>query len=145
MTIEIRRAVGDDAAALVRLSREWDDIPHTVDEPASVERALGRDDGEAVYVAVVEGEVVGFATVQRATSFRYHRPTLELTGLYVVESHRRRGIGAHLLERVRSLAESTDALELFLRVHRDNLEAVRLYESRGMALAQHRVYRDKRY
>lgn len=137
--------MADDAAALLELSREWDDAPHAVTEAASVERALRREDGEAVYVAVVEGEVVACATVQRTTSFRYRRPTLELTGLYVTESHRRRGIGARLLERARSLAESSDALELFLRVRRDNLEAVRLYESRGMVLAEHRVYRDKRY
>lgn len=145
MTIEVRRATGDDALALLELSREWDDVPHAVDDVGSVERALQREDGEAVYVAVVEKTVVGFATVQRTTSFRYRRPTLELTALYVAKSHRRRGVGSRLLEAARSLTESTDALELFLRVNRDNREAVRLYESRGMILAGHRVYRDRHY
>ena len=144
MNIEIRSAGPGDREALVSLSREWND-DQAVAEPSAVERTLAGDGTERIWVAVVGGEIVGFAAVQQTRSFRYRRPTHELTELYVTESHRRRGVGSQLLEAVRVDAESCGALELFLRVHRDNRAARRLYERAGLEAAAHHVYRDRHY
>jgi RimJ/RimL family protein N-acetyltransferase len=85
--------------------------------------------GDPMFVAVANGEVVGWCDVQRHPfPAHYHRGTL---GTGVVPEYRGRGIGARLLDQTLKQALATGFVRIELSVRADNLRAIRLYEKLG--------------
>jgi GNAT superfamily N-acetyltransferase len=87
-----------------------------------------------VFVAEIDGELVGFATtVDILASLRLSH-YWQVRDLFVIPSRRRLGVARALLELIRSSAASAGALRLAVQSEDDNAVARRLYESLGFAL-----------
>ncbi|MDP1630754.1 MAG: GNAT family N-acetyltransferase [Caulobacter sp.] len=74
---------------------------------------------EAVHVALLDGEIVGFASLYRPDSF--------LHSLYLAASARGRGVGSALLDHVAKQAVGP----LSLKVQKLNTPAIAFYQRRG--------------
>ncbi len=83
MMIKIRFAVPEDAAELIAMNREFNEVDDLDVEAVKKELADGQ---ELVVVADAGKEgLAGFCCVQHYKSFCYNRPIAELTELYLVE------------------------------------------------------------
>ena len=86
-----------------------------------------------VFVAEIDGELVGFATtVDIPASLRLSH-YWQVRDLFTVPSRRRLGVGRALLEFIRGSATSAGALRLAAQTENDNAVAKHLYESSGFA------------
>ncbi|WP_166868845.1 MULTISPECIES: ribosomal protein S18-alanine N-acetyltransferase [unclassified Salinibacterium] len=81
------------------------------------------------YLAAVDdhGEIIGYAGLLAPRGSGQG----DIQTIAVVEAHRRRGIGAALLDALLAEAEAREAHELFLEVRADNPNAEALYATRG--------------
>ena len=139
MTIQIRPARPEDAAALVELGaaigREPEAWLLNVDGWRSVAderrylRALRRHPDAAVFVADDDGAVVARLSVAR-DPHSASRHVADL-GLMVASTHRRLGIGRALLEQAATWARDAGVSKLELHVFPWNEPAIRLYEQFG--------------
>ena len=138
-TFTIRHARPEDAAALVELGtsvgREeggwllnttgW----RTVAEERRYLRALKRFPHAAVFVAEVDGELVGRLSLARDSHPSSHH--VADLGLMIAAGHRRRGIGRALLEQAIAWAHEAGVRKLELHVFPWNEPALKLYEAFG--------------
>jgi GNAT superfamily N-acetyltransferase len=87
--------------------------------------------GAGVYVAEMDGAVVGFAAVQVVPLLERERPLCRLTALVVDEEARRPGLGRALLERVEDEARrlGCERLGVTSSVQREDTRA--FYERLG--------------
>ena len=139
MTVRIRQARPEDAATLVRLGAAVGREPEawllntdgwrSAAEERRYLRALRRHPDAAVYVADDDGAIVGRLSLAR-DPHGASRHVADL-GLMVAESHRRRGIGAALLEQAIAWAQDAGVRKLELHVFPWNEPALRLYERFG--------------
>ena len=139
MSIVIRPARSEDAAALVRLgeavgreeegwllsSNGW----RSVADERRYLRALKRYADAAVYVAEDGDWIVGRLSLARDPN-PASRHVADL-GLMVAATHRRRGIGRALLEQAVGWARDADVRKLELHVFPWNEPAIVLYERFG--------------
>jgi RimJ/RimL family protein N-acetyltransferase len=135
----IRPARPKDAALLVALAEDVASEPEgwlisdggwrtAVDERRYL-RALRRTNDAAVFVAEGEEGIVGRLSLGR-DPHPASRHVADL-GLMVAASHRRRGIGAALLEQSVAWARDVGVRKLELHVFPHNEAAIALYESFG--------------
>ncbi len=112
---------------------------------------LGAESGDAVYGAVVDGELVGVLGLAREPRAK-NRHKAVVFGMYVMPEHGGRGIGAALLAYVIAEAKGQAGVEqLVLTVTRTNDIARALYERVGFrsfgveprAIRVERSYLDK--
>ena len=98
--------------------------------PQTREFVLGlMEKGDPMFVALANGEVVGWCDIQRHPFPAHaHRGTL---GIGVVPDYRGRGIGARLMDQTLQQAFATGFVRIEFSVRADNLRAVRLYEKVG--------------
>jgi GNAT superfamily N-acetyltransferase len=107
----IRRAERSDAAALAELAGE---LGYPT-EPAEMERRLAAlPRGDDVWVAVLDGRVVGWAhcTVRRSLLIEPH---IEVMGLVVGEPWHGRGVGRHLMAAAEQSARAAGVGSIRLR------------------------------
>lgn len=98
----IRRASVEDAAAISRISRE--DLGYPCQPELVASRLEGLDlPREAVFVAQVEQEVVGYIHAEKYNTL-YFESMVNLLGLAVLADYRRQGIGKTLLSQAESWA-----------------------------------------
>ena len=88
------------------------------------------------YVMSVAGEP-GDPDIARSVT---HRPTVEISKLYVLSSHHGSGLAAKLLALALEHARHDGAASVWLGVHRENSRANRFYEKSGFALAGERFF-----
>jgi RimJ/RimL family protein N-acetyltransferase len=134
----VRQAEAADAAALVALANEVSAEPEGwlistgwrgVAEERRFIRAVRRHPDAAVFVAEVEGEIVG-----RLSLARDPHPASEHVadlGLMVDGRHRRQGVGRALMLAAASWASENQVTKLELHVFPWNEAAIALYESLG--------------
>jgi putative acetyltransferase len=137
--IVVRRAGPSDAPALVELAEDvgreegrWiltSDAWRSVGEERRYLRAARRHPDAAVYVAEVDGVVVGRLSLARDPHLA-SRHVADL-GLMVAEPFRRQGVGRRLLEEAVAWARASGITKLELHVFPWNEAALRLYESFG--------------
>ena len=139
MTVTIRRAHPDDAAALVALAEAvggesggWlltTDTWRSVGDERRYLRGVRRHPDAAVFVAEEDGAVVGRLSLSRDP----HPASAHVAdlGLMVAESHRRRGIGRALLEQAAAWAREAGVRKLELHVFPWNDAALGLYVAFG--------------
>jgi GNAT superfamily N-acetyltransferase len=136
----IRPAGISDAAEIARLSDQlgYPVAPQVLDE--RLRRALGRKD-QLVLLALVADKVSGWLQAQSAeiieSGFR-----VEIVGLIVDESMRRRGVGRRLVECAESWAGSLGAQTIVVRTNIIRAESQIFYTALGyrQTKTQH-VYR----
>lgn len=88
----------------------------------------------AIFVAIHEGQVVGFVQLYPSFSSIAMARVWILNDLYVAEGFRQHGIASKLLEASADFARETGAMRLELSTARDNLAARSLYEKMGWRL-----------
>ena len=85
--------------------------------------------GDPMFVALTNGEVVGWCDIQRHPFPSHsHRGTI---GMGVVPEYRGHGIGARLMDQTLKQAFATGFVRIELSFRADNLRAMRLYEKFG--------------
>lgn len=82
-------------------------------------------------VAEQDGALLGFAFVNWGFSIRKGAPFAHIQLLFTLPSHRRLGVGRHILAAVKHLALTRGACRVELETDTDNLAARTLYESVG--------------
>lgn len=129
MNIVIRVATDDDAAAVVYLntlfngsSEPAEKLAPRLADPQHVEKAL---------LAEMDGQVVGFAGLRLVPALFYPTPQAELTELFVLETHRRQGVGRALVAYAESVARQNGAESLLILTDLSNSAAQTLYHALG--------------
>lgn len=121
LPFEIRRMGSGDLDAVLDIERASFSTPWSW---ASFRNLLARIDAD-LWVAVAEGEVIGYAVVWYAAS------ECELGNLAVAPGRRSRGIGRALLEWTLKKASERGTERVYLEVRMSNRAAQELYKSRG--------------
>jgi ribosomal protein S18 acetylase RimI-like enzyme len=131
--VVIRRAEEHDIPAMAAIrSAEWETqeywerrISNYLRGAIAAQHALP---GHAVFVADLDGVVVGFIAGHRTTR---HGCQGELEWIDVVAAHRRRGIAGQLVARLAEWFVEQQALRICIDVKPENLVARRLYTKYG--------------
>lgn len=132
----IRRAVEADLEAINRIyNREVREGIATweLDEWPAAQRAAwfaARTEEEPVFVAEVEGVLVGFAYLTKYRGRRGYRFTRENT-VFVDEPHQRRGLGRALLRRVIEEARAMGLRSLLAFIDVENVGSIELHRALG--------------
>jgi len=134
--MHIRAAVPGDEEALFTLMRalaRFERLEDTVTGSAAALAAhlFGERPWAEAILAEEEGAAVGYALFFPTYSTFLTKPGLYLEDLFVLESHRRRGLGRALLTEVRRLAEARGAGRLEWSVLDWNANAIAFYERFG--------------
>jgi ribosomal protein S18 acetylase RimI-like enzyme len=131
--VRIRAATAQDDAALRALDRAtWTPDVSPAPRPAPGKPFFGPDCPPTdLLVAVLEGEVVGYIRLGRATALESNRHVVAITGLAVDPARRRLGIGVALIRAASREATTRAARRLTLRVLAPNVAARALYERCG--------------
>ena len=128
--IALRRARGEDAAALAELATQLG-YPTTADQVQRRLADLEAHDFGAVFVAELPGRgVVGWIHVHPARLLEME-PFADLGGLVVADGSRGMGIGAALLQMAENWARGQGFAALFVRSNVIRGEAHRFYEKQG--------------
>jgi ribosomal protein S18 acetylase RimI-like enzyme len=143
--VQSRLATADDYEGFSRVAKEVHE--HHVERIPSVFRSvqvvvpkatfvewINADDSD-VYVAELDGQIVGYAVLlQRSTTREIHVPrTYSLIDNFgVSKAYRRLGVGRLLFESCLNRARERGSQELELDCWEANQEAVSFYESMGM-------------
>ena len=80
------------------------------------------------------GRFVGFAITMEVPASLRLAHFWQIRDLFVLPTHRRRGVGRALLSSVRAAASASGALRLVVQTEGDNESALRLYTGGGYAL-----------
>jgi L-amino acid N-acyltransferase len=134
--ITIRRAELADASAIAEIYNEailtttatFDTEPKSVDERR--QWLQSHDERHPVLVAVVDGRVVGWASLTRWSDRRAYDDTAE-TSFYVHSTHRGRGIGRSLKDAIIEEARRLKYHTLIARVAEGSHESIHLNERAG--------------
>ena len=136
MTISIRPAKPDDVptvAHLIRALSQYEKLEHEVTMTEDKLRATmfgARPYAEAL-LAEEEAKPVGFALFFHNYSTFLAQPGLYLEDLYVLESHRGKGIGKSLLVNLAKIAVERNCGRLEWAVLDWNVDAIGFYEKLG--------------
>ena len=145
-TLDVRRCTEDDLVEVAALFERWqheDAVWGLRAEP--VERLRTRM-GEFFLVARSEGRVVGFAVgkVDREPFcvFPAGESYLEIEDVYVAPEHRRRGVGAALVESLLKAAEAGGIPRFHLySASRDWQRSMRFYERFGFRVWSFQMFK----
>jgi ribosomal protein S18 acetylase RimI-like enzyme len=160
VSVSIRRATPADAPALASVAAATFALacpPGTTESNIAIfidtslseqsfEGYLARD-SHRLWLAEEDGEPVGYAMalhgeptdpdIQNAVAVR---PTVELSKIYVRESHHSTGVANRLMEAAIAEAAATGAGSVWLGVNQQNMRANRFYEKQGFVLRGTRFF-----
>jgi GNAT superfamily N-acetyltransferase len=128
--VRIRDADDIDAPALARLLGQ---LGYPTEE-AEVLRRLERlraDPADRVFVAELDGEVVGLAGIHVSRSLEYDRDAAKVSAIVVDERHRRSGVGRALLAAVEGEARARGCELVFLTTAERRRDAHEFYRRLG--------------
>jgi ribosomal protein S18 acetylase RimI-like enzyme len=134
--VELRPASTSDETAIASIDRAtWSWLTSPAPAPGKGWRFF--DAGtrpEDVFVALEEGEIVGYVRLRPLSGLESTRHVLQVNGLAVDPVKQRRGFGKALIEVAVAEARRRGARRLTLRVLGANEAARRLYESAGFVV-----------
>jgi len=132
MTITVRRAKREDATEIARLNAAFNDLRATPEQiAAQIDACAGI---ETMFLAEVDGTVVGMASLRLLPNICDPIPYAELTELFVEEAYRRRGVGRVLVEQIEQAARLAGAEQLVLLTAFKNSRAHAFYHTLGFAM-----------
>jgi len=131
----IRTANADDDEILRTIDlATWSTSVSPAGPPSLATSFFDSTRADEVLVAVLDGAVVGYATLGRWYDIAASAHVLELKGLAVLPDHQRHGIGRRLVDAAIAAARRRQARRLALRVLGPNAAARTLYESCGFQI-----------
>src|SRR5436853_7622194 len=132
MSIVIRPATPDDAAEIARLNEAFNDLRSTPEQiAAQISRCAGI---ETMYLAEVDGRVVGMASLRLLPNICDPIPYAELTELFVEEAYRQLGVGRALVAQVEQAAQAAGAQQVVLLTGFKNRPAHTFYHAIGYGM-----------
>jgi len=127
--MEIRNATGKDATEISRISSK--DLGYECEESFVKERLENLDDSrEVVFVAELGGKVAGYVHAEVYTLL-YYDSMVNILGLAVSSSCRRKGVGRALMNRVEAWAGKKGIREIRLNSGGTRKEAHEFYRAIG--------------
>ena len=84
-----------------------------------------------LYVAELDGQLVGFASLSVRHVVRYPKLIAELDELYVDPNKREHGIGRQLMQQIEATAKEQGCYRLFIESHYKHTAAHKFYEGLG--------------
>ena len=133
-----RASVNEIALQIHSLHVEWrPDIYCAAEELYPAERFDRAVSGRQLYVAKIEGNVVGYAAVEiRDVKVNGLHPcrVMSIEEFGVHEAARGHGIGTEMMADIRALAKAFRCNQLKLNVYPQNEEAIRFYERNGFMI-----------
>ena len=133
--LEVRPATADDFASVTALLQELGRPqvgPHDEASARTIfERHIGRED-TASLVAIAEGQVVGFMSLEFRDRLNRTTPQGWIPDLIVTESARGTGAGKALLQRGIELCRERGCCQVTLESGYERTVAHQLYEAAGM-------------
>ena len=85
-----------------------------------------------VLVATDDDGVVGGLVAYELEKFEQERREIYIYDLAVCEHHRRRGVARQLIDELRHIATRRKAYVIFVQADKEDIPAIRLYESLGI-------------
>ena len=135
MNPQFRAATPDDAPILLQMMQDYYAFDGHLFEESGARAALFGLLREPAYGAVwlilEETTPVGYAVLCYGYSLEYRGRDAFLDELYLIESHRRRGWGAHALVFIEEEARKAGVRSLHLEVVRRNTAANAFYQKQG--------------
>jgi ribosomal protein S18 acetylase RimI-like enzyme len=128
----VRRADESDASKLVVLAREFIQGKATDEERLSIWEIALRDPDYELWVAEVDGEIVGFIDLWIIHDFCHGGKLSYIQNLYVTPEYRGLGAGSQLLQKIIERAKEGGALEIHVVTEFDNERAIQLYRKHGL-------------
>lgn len=119
--IIVRRMQAEDLTEVCKIEKDNFSLPWS---EKSFAESMERDD-TVFLTALIEEEVAGYIGCYCIAG------TGEITNVAVKSTHRRKGIGAKLLEKLYEEGASLDTREFFLEVRESNQAAIALYSCQG--------------
>lgn len=142
--ITIRQATPQDLPTLSYLFDQYRQHYHQQHDPQGamdfLQERMERKES-VIFVAVSEGELVGFTQLYPIFSSVSIRRTWLLNDLFVTADQRGKGVGTLLLEAAKKMATDTGAKWMLLQTTEDNTGAQALYERNGWVREADRFYR----
>jgi len=131
MNTIIRPSTKEDLPAIFTLFKEFSIFQKTPEKMhITLEQLIGDEQYFRCFVAVVDGQIIGYATYFFAYYSWTGRGTY-LDDLYVQESHRKYGIGKQLLDKVIHHAKENNCKSVRWLVSRWNSNAIEFYKKMG--------------
>jgi GNAT superfamily N-acetyltransferase len=128
--VTIRDARTEDAQPLAALLEQLG-YPAPAEAVARRLELLRASDSDHVFVAEVDGQVVGLAGLHVSLALEYDRPAAKLSAIVVDERHRRCGIGEALVRAVEVEACIRDCCLIFLTTAERRRDAHAFYRRLG--------------
>jgi GNAT superfamily N-acetyltransferase len=128
--VAVREPTPQDATAVARLLAELG-YPASDGQAAERLERLSRDESYRVFVAELDGEIAGFATVHVMSLIERDEPGAVLAAIAVTERFRRRGVGSALVGAVEAHARARGASRLVLSSARKRADAHAFYLRAG--------------
>jgi ribosomal protein S18 acetylase RimI-like enzyme len=128
----VRRADESDASKLVVLAREFIQGKATDEERLSILEIALRDPDYELWVAEVDGEIVGLIDLWIIHDFCHGGKLSYIQNLYVTPEYRGLGAGSQLLQKIIERAKEGGALEIHVVTEFDNERAIQLYRKHGL-------------
>lgn len=127
--LEVRELHPSDAVALARLQSAFiGEAVHPVEAAARLSSSRGV---EHPFIAEIDGQAVGFASLRLVPYLGEGAPYAELSELFVVPEHRHKGVAQALIEAVAALARARGATSLIVMTGHDNEAAIASYRRAG--------------
>lgn len=135
-TIDEWSKINELAKQVHKLHINWNsDLFLDVEEVISMERLNKLLETDSIYVAKVNGEIVGYIIIdikEKDNGFMRYRKLLSIDTLCIDEDFRGQGIGTKILEFVKNIAKEENCTDMHLTVNPNNENAIKVYEKFGM-------------
>lgn len=135
-TIDEWSKINEIAKQVHKLHINWNsDLFLDVEEVISMERLNKLLETDSIYVAKVNGEIVGYIIIdikEKDNGFMRYRKLLSIDTLCIDEDFRGQGIGTKILEFAKNIAKEENCTDMHLTVNPNNENAIKVYEKFGM-------------
>lgn len=135
-TIDEWSKINELAKQVHKLHINWNsDLFLDVEEVISMERLNKLLETDSIYVAKVNGEIVGYIIIdikEKDNGFMRYRKLLNIDTLCIDEDFRGQGIGTKILEFAKNIAKEENCTDMHLTVNPNNKNAIKVYEKFGM-------------
>ena len=135
-TIDEWSKINELAKQVHKLHINWNsDLFLDVEEVISMERLNKLLETDSIYVAKVNGEIVGYIIIdikEKDNGFMRYRKLLSIDTLCIDEHFRGQGIGTKILEFAKNIAKEQNCTDMHLTVNPNNENAIKVYEKFGM-------------